>query len=229
MIGDEVRRRREELGLTGTQLAARAGMAPSAISQIETGKRSPNSLSVMKLAEALNCEVADLFPKAAEPLPFPNEAEQRRIGYAALTAWAEYLELMLERWGELEFELRSLPARSEPDEELAEALAIMDLQRTLAQVQEFFRAVLRVARTADRRLFKELDIHSRQLEAPEREVVRLIRARTNRLDAIAQHFQHHLKVLRESLEERLIQKFMEELEEFLESVRVSEESAEEVR
>lgn len=63
MIGREVRRRREELGLTGVQLATRAGMAPSAVSQIETGKRTPSSTSVVKLAEALGSEVGDLYPK----------------------------------------------------------------------------------------------------------------------------------------------------------------------
>jgi transcriptional regulator with XRE-family HTH domain len=70
MIGEEVRRRREGLNLTGAQLAARAGMAPSAISQIETGKRTPSSASVIKLAEALGAEVGDLYPKKVQaPLP----------------------------------------------------------------------------------------------------------------------------------------------------------------
>jgi transcriptional regulator with XRE-family HTH domain len=71
MIGNKVRNRREELGLTGAQLAAKAGMAPSAVSQIETGRRTPNSASVIKLAEALGVEVATLYPKKAQaPLPF---------------------------------------------------------------------------------------------------------------------------------------------------------------
>lgn len=64
MVGKEVRRLREELGLTGAQLAVRAGMAPSTVSQIETGKRSPSSISVVKLADALNVEVGALFPLA---------------------------------------------------------------------------------------------------------------------------------------------------------------------
>ncbi len=75
MIGQEIRRRRQEKGLTGVQLAEKAGMAPSAISQIETGKRSPHSASVIKLAAALECEVADLYPKAPQaPLPLDLEA-----------------------------------------------------------------------------------------------------------------------------------------------------------
>lgn len=75
MIGKEVRRRREELGLTGAQLAARAGMAPSAVSQIETGKRSPSSTSVVKLAGALGLGVEELFPKAAQPSFTEGEME----------------------------------------------------------------------------------------------------------------------------------------------------------
>lgn len=78
MVGEEVRRRREELGLTGAQLAQRASMAPSAVSQIETGKRSPSSNSVVKLAEALGVEVGDLFPLDQAPLWSGESAEERR-------------------------------------------------------------------------------------------------------------------------------------------------------
>ena len=76
MIGERVRHRREELGLTGAQLAARAGMAPSAVSQIETGRRSPSSTSVIKLADALGVEAGELFPKVQPTLPL--DLEQRR-------------------------------------------------------------------------------------------------------------------------------------------------------
>jgi transcriptional regulator with XRE-family HTH domain len=78
MIGEEVRRQREELGLTGAQLAARAGLAPSAVSQIETGKRSPSSISVMKLADALGVEVGQLYPKKAQA-PLPLEESERGV------------------------------------------------------------------------------------------------------------------------------------------------------
>jgi transcriptional regulator with XRE-family HTH domain len=72
MIGEEVRRRREGLGLTGAQLATRAGMAPSAVSQIETGKRTPSSASVVKLAYALGVEVGQLYPKEQARLPLED-------------------------------------------------------------------------------------------------------------------------------------------------------------
>lgn len=76
MIGEEIRRRRKEQGLTIEQLAAKSGMAFSAISQIETGKRAPHSTSVVKLAAALGCEAGDLYPKVPKQLSledFPAE------------------------------------------------------------------------------------------------------------------------------------------------------------
>ena len=63
MIGQEVRRRREQLGLTGAELAARSGLSPGAISQIENGKRTPRSTTMMKLAQGLGVEVGELYPK----------------------------------------------------------------------------------------------------------------------------------------------------------------------
>ena len=78
MIGAEIRRRREAVGLTGAELAAKAGMAPSAVSQIETGKRTPSSTSVVKLASALGVEVGDLYPKAQAPLPLEEESLMAR-------------------------------------------------------------------------------------------------------------------------------------------------------
>jgi transcriptional regulator with XRE-family HTH domain len=68
-VGTEIRRLREERGWTGAQLAVYAGMAPSAVSQIETGRRSPNTGSLAKIAKALGVEVVDLFPKGQAPLP----------------------------------------------------------------------------------------------------------------------------------------------------------------
>ena len=99
MIGQEVRRRREELGLTGAELAARSGLSPGAVSQIENGKRTPGSTTVMKLAQGLGVEVADLFPKKAQAPLFrelPDSAiqEERR-----LSRFAEAIVAVARRWG----------------------------------------------------------------------------------------------------------------------------------
>ncbi len=90
-VGREVRRLREERGWSQAKLAAGADMAVSGISQIETGVRSPSAATLTKLARAFGVEVADLFPKAEEPLPFEAE-EQRRLHY--LKPWADYVNLL---------------------------------------------------------------------------------------------------------------------------------------
>lgn len=88
MIGQKVRHRREALGLTGAELAARSGLSPGAVSQIENGKRTPASTTVMKLAQGLGVEVADLFPKKAQAplfreLPDTATQEERRAAWEA--------------------------------------------------------------------------------------------------------------------------------------------------
>jgi transcriptional regulator with XRE-family HTH domain len=71
---DRVRELRFERGLSQAKLAARAGIDPSTVNQIETGKRSPSANSLNKLARALDVEVADLFPKGQSPLPLDDVA-----------------------------------------------------------------------------------------------------------------------------------------------------------
>jgi transcriptional regulator with XRE-family HTH domain len=65
----EVKRLRQAREWNQTELAYHAGLAPSVISQIENGKRDPSARTLRKLAEALNVEVGDLFPKGQAPLP----------------------------------------------------------------------------------------------------------------------------------------------------------------
>ena len=71
-VGQEVKRLREARGWIQAKLAVEAGMAPSAVNQIENGKRSPSASSLNKLAQALEVEVADLFPKEQAPLPLES-------------------------------------------------------------------------------------------------------------------------------------------------------------
>jgi transcriptional regulator with XRE-family HTH domain len=66
---EEVRRLRQERGWTQTELAFYSGLAPSVISQIETGKRDPSASTLRKLAKALGVEVRDLFPLEQPRLP----------------------------------------------------------------------------------------------------------------------------------------------------------------
>jgi transcriptional regulator with XRE-family HTH domain len=125
-VGREVRRLREERGWNQAKLAVEAGMAPSAVNQIENGKRSPSAASLTKLAEALEVGVADLFPKAGrrsspEPPLFDGVLEdERRLQW--LRTWEEFMQHAGMRWHARlkEHEERGLPIEPAWAEELAE-------------------------------------------------------------------------------------------------------------
>ena len=87
-VGGHIKRLREERGWSQPRLAVAAGVAVSAVSQIENGRRSPNVSTLDKLAEAFGVEVAEFFPKAPrrsslEPSLFNGLDEERLQGVLA--------------------------------------------------------------------------------------------------------------------------------------------------
>jgi transcriptional regulator with XRE-family HTH domain len=66
---DELKTRRKALGLTQEEAAKKAGINKATLNQIEQGKRQAQVSTLMKLADALNCEVRDFFPKGETPSP----------------------------------------------------------------------------------------------------------------------------------------------------------------
>lgn len=58
---ENVRARREKLGLTQKQVASRLGVYVSSYSSIEQGNRSPGLDVIGRVAEALGCSAADLL------------------------------------------------------------------------------------------------------------------------------------------------------------------------
>ncbi|MBN1910207.1 MAG: cupin domain-containing protein [Pirellulales bacterium] len=69
-IGANIRRRREEAGISLTELAGRAALTKGALSKIETGKGSPAISTVLRIAEALECPLSELFAEAEQALPY---------------------------------------------------------------------------------------------------------------------------------------------------------------
>jgi transcriptional regulator with XRE-family HTH domain len=67
-VGQQIRRLREGKGWNQAELAVYAGIGPSGVSQIETGKRNPSAATLQKIAEALGVEISDLFPNVEAPL-----------------------------------------------------------------------------------------------------------------------------------------------------------------
>ena len=83
-LGREIRRLREARGWGQTKLAAAADMAVSGVSQIENGHRNPNSATLIKLARALDVDVAELFPpKGQAPLPLDDAPTLEELHAAA--------------------------------------------------------------------------------------------------------------------------------------------------
>lgn len=66
-VGRRIRALRETLGLSQTALGTRMGHSQAAVSNWENGTRSPDVVQLVRLAEALEVAVADLFPTTQAP------------------------------------------------------------------------------------------------------------------------------------------------------------------
>ncbi len=75
----ELKRIRKERGLSQARLAELAGVDKVTIVHIETGKVSPNVSTLAKLADALDCELGDFFPKGQAALFAPGDLELQRL------------------------------------------------------------------------------------------------------------------------------------------------------
>ena len=63
-VAEKVSRRRKELGLSQAELAELTGTTQSAIARLEAGGRPPRIDTLLRIAEALDCElIVDLRPR----------------------------------------------------------------------------------------------------------------------------------------------------------------------
>jgi transcriptional regulator with XRE-family HTH domain len=148
-VGAQIRRLRKAKGWTVAQLAVYAGMSPSAVSQIETGHRSPTAGSMSKLAEALGVEVRDFFP--LEQVPLPNLDHER--GFSAwVVMWQQY-ESMRDRISNFS-KLKRRERRRVLDEalELFQDLRTYNLQdqKVVLLHDVLYQSVLRMVETFER-------------------------------------------------------------------------------
>ena len=65
-VGKRIKSKRVDAGWSQTELAKRAGITPSALSQIESGDRFPSTVVVHKLAKALSTSVDYLIGNRTE-------------------------------------------------------------------------------------------------------------------------------------------------------------------
>lgn len=99
-IGELIKKRRIETGVSQKKLAEKLDITPVMISQYETGKRNPKLETLEKIANALGCDAFDLIPKSELTLEQEKELDRQYkesidlykmqfMGYDAFTSDAE--------------------------------------------------------------------------------------------------------------------------------------------
>lgn len=94
---EELRRMREQAGLTQVDLAKASGVDRGTIIKIESGKRSPSIETLEKLADAMGREMGDFFPKGQASL-FEGPEQRRDPGPLPWTTYINELATDLEEW-----------------------------------------------------------------------------------------------------------------------------------
>lgn len=127
-VGREIRRIRQERGLSLTKAAARADMAASALSMIENGHRNPSMPALSKIADALDVTVGDLFPKGQSPLPFD---EPERASAVDFEAYARAMDSFTRYWTGEVAERRTLDRQAFHDYVVAVQAIVLSLREVM--------------------------------------------------------------------------------------------------
>lgn len=90
-LGPRIRALRQARNVTLRELASRAGVTESFLSQVEREVTSPSIASVQRIAHALDLAIAELFTEEAPRGRVVRRAERRRIVYPGLRAVDEFL------------------------------------------------------------------------------------------------------------------------------------------
>jgi transcriptional regulator with XRE-family HTH domain len=90
-LGARIRTLRQARGATLRELASRAGVTESFLSQVERGVASPSIASVQRIARALDHSIAELFTEDAPVGRVVRANERRRVTYPGLRAVDEFL------------------------------------------------------------------------------------------------------------------------------------------
>lgn len=90
-LGPRIRALRRARQVTLRELAERAGVTESFLSQVEREVTSPSIASVQRIARALDLGIAELFVDEAPLGRVVRRGERRRIVYPGLNATDEFL------------------------------------------------------------------------------------------------------------------------------------------
>jgi transcriptional regulator with XRE-family HTH domain len=95
-LGPRIRALRQARNITLRELAGRAGVTESFLSQVEREVTSPSIASVQRIARGLDLSIAELFTEDAPHGRVVRRSERRRIAYPGLGAVDEFLTSGLE-------------------------------------------------------------------------------------------------------------------------------------
>lgn len=90
-LGARIRHLRQAQGMTLRDLAARAGVTESFLSQLERGLASPSISTLRRLASSLGESIGSLFDGETEPGVVVRREDRRVIDYPGLHARDEFL------------------------------------------------------------------------------------------------------------------------------------------
>ncbi len=82
-MGENIRACRERAKLSQEKLAELVGVSRQAVTKWEKGQSEPNCENLLRLAEVLGVQVADLTP----PRPVPKRPDHRRLAAALFLLW----------------------------------------------------------------------------------------------------------------------------------------------
>jgi transcriptional regulator with XRE-family HTH domain len=104
-VGEVIRRRREDLGMSVRILAEKVGFSPSFISQVENGQVSPSISSLERIGFAVGLTLSKLFEaadtrqsavvRARERTSFPSEWSRAKIESLSPSGSALWLEPLM--------------------------------------------------------------------------------------------------------------------------------------
>jgi transcriptional regulator with XRE-family HTH domain len=136
-LARNVRRLREARGWNLTEFSRRSGMGKPMLSYLENGRRNPSVQTLRAIADAFECEVGDLFPKARRRSS-RDGVERPRYSFASVLrkvagTWRELVEAE-----ELEFDERiaRISTMIELAGALREPLTLEEYTRLPTGVQE---------------------------------------------------------------------------------------------
>lgn len=67
LVGNAIKEQRSVLGISQEELASRAGLHRTYVSEVERGERNPSIASIEKLAQALEVSFTSLFDRTGQP------------------------------------------------------------------------------------------------------------------------------------------------------------------